>query len=346
VPYARNADLPAQVRNPLPDAAQTQFRLVVNSQLNRGLDDTRAFASAWAAVGRQYKKPKGGEGKWVHKRNGTLYAKRYLENADAVIKHAKSQGFAKTQVPSSMHATIAYSKDAVNWPEPDDDSIVVRSPGGRSVAPLGDGGAVVLKFNSPSMQRRWQSLCKDHGCSWDYEGFQPHVTLTWDAGDLDLGSVQPYTGDLVFGPEVFEPINEDWKDSAPTEKAADVTLLKYDSKLGLVFGWAIICKTNGVDYYDLQGDHIPEDAMLEASADFMAGDRTMKLMHKGKSRGTVLFAWPLTAETAKAMGVRTNTTGLMIAVKPEGTKIIDAIEAGELTGFSIGGYRIDDEEVS
>ena len=38
-----------------------------------------------------------------------------------------------------------------------------------------------------------------------------------------------------------------------------------DEKLDLVFGGAIISKINGEDYIDLQGDIIPEDAMLEAA---------------------------------------------------------------------------------
>ena len=44
-------------------------------------------------------------------------------------------------------------------------------------------------------------------------------------------------------------------------------VLKVDESLGLVFGWAIVCAENGNDYYDLQGDHIPESVMLEAATD-------------------------------------------------------------------------------
>jgi hypothetical protein len=48
------------------------------------------------------------------------------------------------------------------------------------------------------------------------------------------------------------------------------TFFKVDEKLDLVFGGAIISKINGEDYIDLQGDIIPEDAMLEAAVDFIA----------------------------------------------------------------------------
>jgi hypothetical protein len=40
----------------------------------------------------------------------------------------------------------------------------------------------------------------------------PHVTLTYEApADLDLTAILPYTGELRFGPEIFAPLDEDWK---------------------------------------------------------------------------------------------------------------------------------------
>lgn len=122
-------------------------------------------------------------------------------------------------------------------------------------------------------------------------------------------------------------------------------LTKVNDELGLVMGWAIISKINGEDYYDTQYDNIPEDAMLEAANDFMQKSRVMKLMHEGDSQGTVVFAWPLTEEIAKSFGIECNKSGLMIAVKPDSDEILEKFRKGELTGFSIGGYRIEDEEI-
>ncbi len=64
MPYTRNSELPKGVRDALPGEAQTVFREVVNSQLARGLSEDRAFASAWAAVKRGWKKV---NGEWVKK---------------------------------------------------------------------------------------------------------------------------------------------------------------------------------------------------------------------------------------------------------------------------------------
>ena len=122
-------------------------------------------------------------------------------------------------------------------------------------------------------------------------------------------------------------------------------IIKVDKKLGLVMGWAIVSKIEGKEYFDLQGDHIPEDSMLEASLKFMKGARILGDMHEKAEGGTVVFAWPMTGEIAKSFGIKTDTTGLMIAIKPESKEMLAKFESGEYTGFSIGGKRVEDEEI-
>lgn len=122
-----------------------------------------------------------------------------------------------------------------------------------------------------------------------------------------------------------------------------VKFLKFDEPLGLVFGWAIICKEAGEDYWDRQDDHIPEEAMLKATTDFMINSQVAKEMHEGDPIGSILFAFPLTGDIAKAFGLQAERTGLMIAMKPANEDVLEKFRSGEYTGFSIGGVRIEDE---
>jgi Putative phage serine protease XkdF len=119
-------------------------------------------------------------------------------------------------------------------------------------------------------------------------------------------------------------------------------VVKVDDALGLVFGYAIICKRDGSDYFDLQDDHIPEDAMLKAAADFMLHSRMSKDMHEGDQDGHIVFAFPLTTDIAKALGIVTKDTGLLIAMKPS-AEVLAKFKDGTYTGFSIGGSRLKDE---
>lgn len=125
----------------------------------------------------------------------------------------------------------------------------------------------------------------------------------------------------------------------------EAEVLKVDDELGLVMGWAIISNINGEPYFDKQGDYIPEDAMLEAAADFMKNSRVAGDMHDGESHGRIIFAWPMTEDIAKSFGLDTTITGLMIAMKPDDDEILEKFRNGDYTGFSIGGRRIKDEEV-
>lgn len=119
-------------------------------------------------------------------------------------------------------------------------------------------------------------------------------------------------------------------------------VLKVDDALGLVMGYAIVCKEEGEPYYDLQGDYITEDAMLKAALDFMENSRVAKEMHDGNQTGTFVFAWPMTEDIAKAFDLKVKKTGLLIAVRPDPDMLVK-FRDGTYTGFSIGGHWLEEE---
>jgi len=148
-----------------------------------------------------------------------LYASRAVTNAADIIAWAQTQGFKTTLPANDMHVTVAYSSKPVDGAKAGKTSPTVSiESGARTVEPLGDGGAVVLKFASDELQSRWKQY-RDAGASWDYEGYTPHVTLTYDASGVDLSKVTPYTGPINLGEETQEALNEDKEDEyveAPT----------------------------------------------------------------------------------------------------------------------------------
>ena len=128
----------------------------------------------------------------------------------------------------------------------------------------------------------------------------------------------------------------------PAEVDLRAEVLKVDDSLGLVMGYAIVCKEAGEPYYDLQGDYITEEAMLKAALDFMEHSQVAKEMHAGDQTGTVVFAWPMTTDIAKAFGVQVEKTGLLIAVRPD-PDMLAKFRDGTYTGFSIGGQWLKEE---
>lgn len=155
-----------------------------------------------------------------------LYVHRKLLNADKLVAWARKQGFKAVVDPAELHVTVAYSKKPVNWFGMGDDYGFYREPlrvmpgGPRVVDQLGKEGAVVLHFWDGYLANRHRTM-REAGASWDFPTYLPHVTFTYDPGDVDLAKVEPFTGELLFGPEIFEPIVEDWQSTIRTLDLAE-----------------------------------------------------------------------------------------------------------------------------
>ena len=118
-------------------------------------------------------------------------------------------------------------------------------------------------------------------------------------------------------------------------KSYDV--LKVDVEHGIVFGFCLVSKVDGLPYVDVQDEHVTEDAMLKAAIDYADRSRVAGEMHKVEKRGEVLFNFPLTQEIADRLGIVTKQTGWIIGMRPD-AEMLEGFTSGRLTGFSIGGW--------
>jgi len=151
-----------------------------------------------------------------------LYASRPVLNAAEIIEWASAQGFKSTLPAEDIHVTVAFSRNSVDVERVPLTAPELSAVGGvRIVSPLGVEGAVVLKFDCPELQVRWEQYIVA-GASWDWDSYQPHITITYDGAGVDLSKVQPFLGAIVLGQESTQPLNLDKKDEyveAPTSKA-------------------------------------------------------------------------------------------------------------------------------
>ena len=144
----------------------------------------------------------------------TLYVRRDVANKAAIVKWAKAQGI--ESVVDDLHVTIAYSRQPVDWMkmgEPWQSKLEIAEGGPRAMAMFGpEKNVLVLQFASSELQWRHERM-RGEGCSWDFDSYEPHITITYQAPGVDPESIEPYRGRIVLGPEIFEEVNENWKDN-------------------------------------------------------------------------------------------------------------------------------------
>jgi hypothetical protein len=292
----------------------------------------------------------------------TLYVYRSLswETAAAIREWANAQGIMSTLEGWDMHVTLMYSKSPVFWSQGKADREVLTINGGqRSVELFGEGDkkCVVLVIESEALQERHKELIAV-GAVYSHDVYKPHITITYKGKGVDVSQIVPYDGAIELGCEWWQPVtgNPYGKRDLMAKQADDfqsfgkAQVVKVNGRLGVVFGYAIVSKINGEEYYDHHGDHIPEDAMLKASVNFMKSYRVSGDMHERDGDGNpvkdgdVVFAFPMTKEIAESLNITVEKTGLLVAIQPSAS-VLKKFESGEYTGFSIGGRRIIDEEV-
>lgn len=129
-------------------------------------------------------------------------------NGSAIQEWAKTAGFTHTMLPTDFHATVAYSKSPIDWSAvpPIDEKISIAGNNERTVAKLGDNGAVVLHLtpeDSTLLRDRW-SRYNEAGASWDYDDYTPHITISWkeDFTDEQLAKIKAYNGPILFDGEI------------------------------------------------------------------------------------------------------------------------------------------------
>lgn len=144
----------------------------------------------------------------------TLYVYRPVLNWKEIADFYKKQDGIETTLGSDMHVTIVYSKKAVDWIKVGEDNwsttddkgnMLIKEGGPRVMEKFGDN-ALVLAFASSDLSFRHNSAEYRAGCTWDYDDYTPHITITYKAGAVDVLHMPTYTGKIILGPEQFEEV--------------------------------------------------------------------------------------------------------------------------------------------
>lgn len=119
-------------------------------------------------------------------------------------------------------------------------------------------------------------------------------------------------------------------------------LVKTDSELREVTGWASVVSKGGKPYVDHQGDIIDMANLRAAVEKFMDAVRTGGYMHQTTEDGKVIPVGKIVGslivdrDMARALKMDTDLEGWLITMKVLDDNVWGQVKAGMLTGFSIG----------
>lgn len=138
-----------------------------------------------------------------------LYVYRKVLNAADIIAWAESQGITDLDPAEELHVTVTYSRAAVSWldmGEPFEGEMTIPAGGPRVIDRFGtDGTTVVLAFVSSRLRWRHSDMV-ERGASYDWEQYVPHITISH--GGTVPEDAEPYAGEIVLGPEIFEALDD------------------------------------------------------------------------------------------------------------------------------------------
>ena len=153
---------------------------------------------------------------------GTYAAVTFSESTVASLADLQE----KLEIPnpldsSDFHSTLLYSRVPLpNYVAQGELSPVVTSDTEDFTLQIwpsngGEKNVLVLTYPCEWLSNRWESVMKEHGATWDFPDFTPHVTLSYDVGDwkpkeqiVQFTSKKP----IAIVNEYSKPLDEDWSE--------------------------------------------------------------------------------------------------------------------------------------
>ena len=201
--------------------------------------------------------------------NGT-YVSLKVKNNSEFYNWFKKQGI-NVEDKENLHCTLSYSRKEFIHKE-NKEEVIVSPNKIKSIEPLGNDGAIVLKFESDEMQKRFNQ-CMSEGATYDYDEYIPHITITYDGKDLNLKDIEKPNFDIVLHNEKTEPLNLDWKEKLSTtsdmftytrDKGFGDLSPNIDEDTGFLEVYGTLARTGVQDYYGFElGEEIVKQYNLD-----------------------------------------------------------------------------------
>lgn len=151
----------------------------------------------------------------IVKQRGTYAALCVLDPANAMLLQYVADNSIPHKTSSSektKHVTLIYSRTYCPQMKADASEKYICKHTGFDIFPTGDGKrALVMLLSAPSVVKRHRLLMSEHPATYDYPQYKPHITLSYDIGDMDVSTLPLFTDDIILGDEYVEDLVLDWQ---------------------------------------------------------------------------------------------------------------------------------------
>lgn len=153
-------------------------------------------------------------------KKGTYAGVRFCKNTQqSLMDYMHEAGIPNMLDKSKLHTTLLYSRVHCPDYQPNEKVNYVGTPKGFEVwdTESSDGGGkskcLVLKYECPELEKRHKDLRKEHGATHDFPTYNPHITMSYDIGNMKPESfpdITKFLDKINIVSEYSEDLDLDW----------------------------------------------------------------------------------------------------------------------------------------
>lgn len=132
-----------------------------------------------------------------------LYVSRKVLNPSSIIKFMNDNNFLEREPIKDLHVTVAYSSKDVDETKVKLDKNIVEVDNIHSIEKFGDYWVLILE--SEYLQNRYKYYIDDIGCSYDFDSYRPHISIS--KSDQDI-TPKDFNFSILLGGENMEELKE------------------------------------------------------------------------------------------------------------------------------------------
>ena len=154
--------------------------------------------------------------------DGVYVSVRPSEETTIAIQEYQNKYLKGQEINQDLHCTIIYSQK----PQKED----VQAQEYKAVGTFKefnlfgpDNSVLVVEINSIDLLRRNKKLVREYGFISDFDEYKSHITLVYDAKNIDINSLPPMDFAFIFENESVEPLDTNYANKKDDENDEDTS---------------------------------------------------------------------------------------------------------------------------